>query len=98
MNEKTADKSVEKGFDFVAEAAMIDGELYDEVEKLRNYIRDVKTGAESVPGEELCAPLSGKTASPADLRKPEEKTAPSADIGQSTHRDGESVRVPRVVA
>ena len=88
----------EKSFDFVAEAAMLDGALYDEVEKLRNYIRDVKIAADPVPGEELCVPMSGKTAAPDDLRKQNETTAPHADIMQSAHRDGEAVRVPRVVA
>ena len=87
-----------KDFDFVAQAAMLDGELYGEVEKLRNYIRDVKMAAETVPGDRLCVPLSGKTMTPADLRQSDEITAERADIGQSAHRDGDSVRVPRVVA
>jgi len=98
MNEKMAENCLEKGFDFVVQAAMLDAELYEEVEKLRKYISDVKHEADTVPGEELCNPLSGKTASPVDLRKAEELTAPAADIAQSSHRDGESVRVPRVVA
>ncbi|MBQ8187491.1 MAG: hypothetical protein IJX93_01855 [Clostridia bacterium] len=88
----------EKKFDFVAQAAMLDGELYGEVEKLRSYIRDVKTAAETVPGEKLCVPLSEKTMTPADLRQCDEITADRADLSQSTHRDGDSVRVPRVVA
>ena len=87
-----------KTFDFVAEAAMLSGASCDEVEKLRKYIRDVKTSAEAAPGEELCTPLSGKTMSPEDLRKPDEDHGDRAGISQSGHLDGESVRVPRVVA
>ena len=88
----------EKEFGFVAEAAMLNGASYEEVEKLRSYIRDVKNAAETVSGEELCVPLSGKCMSPGDLRTTDEVSAKCADLKQSTHRDGESVRVPRVVA
>ena len=89
----------EKTFDFVADAAMLDADLYDEVKKLRDLIREVRiTAPDDVPGEKLCVPLSGKCASPADLRQTDEKTAPAADISQSGHRDGSSVCVPRVVA
>lgn len=89
----------EKTFDFVAAAAMLDESLFDDVMKLREFIRDVKSAVDAdVPGEELCVPLSGKTASPDDLRKPDEVTADRADLSQSKHREGESVRVPRVVA
>ena len=88
----------DKNFNFVMEAAMLGSASCDEVEKLRKHIRDVKTSAQSVAGEELCAPLSGKTMSPADLRKPEENYGDRAGISQSGRLDGESVRVPRVVA
>ncbi len=88
----------DKTFDFVAEAAMLSGASCDEVEKLRKYIRDVKTSAEPVPGEELCTPLAGKTMSPADLRKAEEDYGNRAGVSQSGHLDGDSVQVPRVVA
>lgn len=87
----------EKNFDFVMQAAMLNSASCSEVEKLRNYIRDVKTVSDPVSGEELCVPVSGKTASVEDLRKPEETTAEHAGITQSPHRDGESVRIPRVV-
>ena len=88
----------DKNFDFVMEAAMLGGASCGEVEKLRKHIRDVKTSAQSVEGEELCAPLSGKIMSPSDLRKPDENFGDKAGISQSGHLEGDSVRVPRVVA
>ena len=89
----------EKTFDFVAAAAMLDADLYSDVMKLRNYIRDVRSACPAeIPGEKLCVPLSGKKVSPEELRTPEETGAERADISQSGHCDGDSVRVPRVVA
>ena len=89
----------EKSFEFVAQAAMLDGNLYDEVKKLRDFIRDVRSAAtETADPEELCLPMSGRTASPCDLRQADENTADRADISQSGHKEGNSVKVPRVVA